>query len=69
MKKFNGYYGCTFCKHPGKMHERNIRYNYETYEDRTDSNIRADMIIADEIKTSSFGCLGKSVLFDLNGGF
>lgn len=47
IKQFNGYYGCSYCLHPGKNVDGScVRFTESgqpSHEERTDSGIRKDM--------------------------
>lgn len=66
--QFNGYSGCSFCLHPGKLVERTVKYciDVDYYTDRTDGQIRTDMERPHQInKKWVHGIKKKSSLFDL----
>uniref|UniRef100_A0A8D8BA67 (northern house mosquito) hypothetical protein n=2 Tax=Culex pipiens TaxID=7175 RepID=A0A8D8BA67_CULPI len=68
-KQFNGYYGCSFCLHPGQHIDGQVRYPYldnavlRTHE-RTKQHMREAYLNDHEV----FGMKGLSVFFD-NSGF
>lgn len=42
-KQYNGWYGCTFCLHPGKLVNKQIRYPYQKAKLREDNETRKIM--------------------------
>lgn len=46
--QFNGYYGCGFCLHPGKLVDKVVKYlaSTEEYSDRTNEEMVRDMELA-----------------------
>jgi Transposase family tnp2 len=74
-KQFNGYFGCPYCLHPGKLEtNRQIRYTcLGNIEARTHEKVICDMRLAYETETTINGMKGLSPLigfpkFDIING-
>ena len=65
--KFNGYYGCGLCYHPGKIVDRVIKYTFDVcdYNDRTDSEVLDDMTRSVNEGRTVRGIKGPSALINL----
>nr|XP_054775430.1 uncharacterized protein LOC129283847 [Lytechinus pictus] len=66
--KFNGYFGCGLCYHPGKIVDRVIKYPFDVcdYNDRTDSEVLEDMTRAINEGRTIRGIKGPSALINLS---
>ncbi|XP_064469841.1 uncharacterized protein LOC135384573 [Ornithodoros turicata] len=67
MIKFNGFYGCSWCLHPGCTVNGEVRYTVATqvYEERTAETAVRSMTHAARQKVICFGYKGPSVLLNL----
>ncbi|XP_030838496.1 uncharacterized protein LOC115922885 [Strongylocentrotus purpuratus] len=65
--RFNGYYGCSLCYHPGKVVERTVKYPIDVceYNDRTDDEMLQDMALSMEENRPVKGVKGPSPLINL----
>ncbi|XP_037269065.2 uncharacterized protein LOC142818140 isoform X1 [Rhipicephalus microplus] len=66
--QFNGYYGCSWCLHPGEFIEGCVKYPVgSTFEDRTAASMLTDMQMAAKMKRSIKGVKGPSPLLNVPG--
>ncbi|XP_063970048.1 uncharacterized protein LOC135157631 [Lytechinus pictus] len=65
--RFNGYFGCGLCFHPGKLVDRTVKYPIDVcdYEDRKDSDMLEDMIQARQEGRNVRGVKGPSAFINL----
>jgi len=66
--QFNGYFGCSFCYHPGNLVSDQIRYpcSETIYSLRTDESMLKDMKTAFKKQLIYKGIKGPSILMNLN---
>ena len=67
MKKFNGFFGCTFCEHPTVRVNKTRKYPIvqEVPIQRTDRSIKDAMVLALQRKEAVAGVKGPSSLMNL----
>ena len=65
--RFNGYYGCSLCYHPGKLVDRTVKYPIDVcnYNDRTNDELLQDMVQAVEDGRNVRGVKGPSAFVNL----
>ncbi|XP_048111205.1 uncharacterized protein LOC125302185 isoform X1 [Alosa alosa] len=65
--QFNGYYGCSFCLHPGEIVGRVIKYpvSADSYEDCTNEMMLQDMELAGRTGRTVRGVKGPTPLINL----
>ncbi|XP_043206989.1 uncharacterized protein LOC122373208 [Amphibalanus amphitrite] len=65
--RFNGFYGCSWCLHPGKFLQNQVRYVTQDVQSpfRTDREIRRDAKAALESGNAVRGVKGPSCLYNL----
>ncbi|KAJ8039117.1 hypothetical protein HOLleu_16736 [Holothuria leucospilota] len=65
--QFNGYYGCSLCYHPGKVHSGVIKYPIDVaeYSERNEEEMLADMLTATEEARSVRGVKGPTPLVNI----
>ncbi|XP_075534634.1 uncharacterized protein LOC142568670 [Dermacentor variabilis] len=68
MMQFNGYFGCSWCYHPGNNIDGTVKYCLsEPHPDRTDEELVADMAAACHTGSTVKGVKGPSPLINLPG--
>ncbi|XP_070384883.1 uncharacterized protein [Dermacentor albipictus] len=68
MMQFNGYFGCSWCYHPGNNVDGTVKYCLsEPHPDRTDEELVADMTAACHTGSTVKGVKGPSPLINLPG--
>lgn len=68
MMQYNGYFGCSWCYHPGKNVDGTVKYSLGTpYADRTDEEVVDDMTAACREGRNVRGVKGASPLINLPG--
>ncbi|XP_064468542.1 uncharacterized protein LOC135379646 [Ornithodoros turicata] len=67
--KFNGFYGCPWCLHPGVTVNGEVRYpvRRNVYQERDSAGAVQMMYRSSEMNTTCFGHKGPSVLMNLPG--
>ncbi|XP_049513338.1 uncharacterized protein LOC119466411 isoform X2 [Dermacentor silvarum] len=66
--QFNGYYGCSWCLHPGEFIEGCVKYPVATtVQDRNAASMLADMKMAATLKRTIKGVKGPSPLINVPG--